>query len=87
MMYVCDRELYLKMTSSSESFNILQLIANDCYRVHIHLLGVYIQTQTSDRTTYAVLGAYLHSCPVLIYAIKSYPRTRKLPCNCMYVCV
>lgn len=26
-------ELYLKMTSSNESFNLLQLIANDCYRV------------------------------------------------------
>lgn len=30
-------ELYLKMTSSNESFNLLQLIANDCYRVrHCH---------------------------------------------------
>ncbi len=26
-------ELYLKMTSSNESFNLLQLIANDSYRV------------------------------------------------------
>lgn len=28
-------ELYLKMTSSNESFNLLQLIANDCYRVSL----------------------------------------------------
>ena len=26
-------ELYLKMNSSNESFNLLQLIANDCYKV------------------------------------------------------
>ena len=28
-------ELYLKMTSSNESFNLLQLIANDSYRVNV----------------------------------------------------
>ena len=27
-------ELYLKMETSSESFSILQLIANDCYKVN-----------------------------------------------------
>ena len=26
-------ELYLKMETSSESFNVLQLIANDCYKL------------------------------------------------------
>jgi len=26
-------ELYLKMETSSESFSLLQLIANDCYKV------------------------------------------------------
>jgi intraflagellar transport protein 56 len=26
-------ELYLKMDSSSESYGVLQLIANDCYQV------------------------------------------------------
>ena len=30
-------ELYLKMTSSNESFNLLQLFANDSYRVIIQL--------------------------------------------------
>ena len=33
-------ELYLKMETSGESFSLLQLIANDCYKVcrkrHIH---------------------------------------------------
>jgi intraflagellar transport protein 56 len=26
-------ELYLKLEQSTESFNLLQLIANDCYKV------------------------------------------------------
>lgn len=34
-------ELYLKMTSSNESFNLLQLIANDCYRVST-LLDLFV---------------------------------------------
>lgn len=31
-------ELYLKMNNSSESFNLLQLIANDCYRVRAFII-------------------------------------------------
>lgn len=31
-------ELYLKMTSSNESFHLLQLIANDCYKVLVRFL-------------------------------------------------
>lgn len=29
-------ELYLKMETSSESFSLLQLIANDCYKVSLN---------------------------------------------------
>ena len=29
-------ELYLKMETSGESFSLLQLIANDCYKVKVH---------------------------------------------------
>lgn len=32
-------ELYLKMDTSGESFSILQLIANDCYKVRRKDLG------------------------------------------------
>ncbi len=34
-------EIYLKSTSSSESFHLLQLIANDCYKVSRIILFVY----------------------------------------------
>ena len=30
-------ELYMKMETTTESFNLLQLIANDCYRVSCKL--------------------------------------------------
>lgn len=32
-------DLYLKMDTSNESFNLLQLIANDCYRVSIDFVS------------------------------------------------
>lgn len=33
-------ELYLKMTSASDSYNLLQLIANDCYRVRFDFIFI-----------------------------------------------
>lgn len=46
-------ELYLKMETSSESFSVLQLIANDCYKVRHYInkvlvyfeLSVYVQME------------------------------------------
>ena len=34
-------ELYLKMETSSESFSLLQLIANDCYKVSFRLVVLF----------------------------------------------
>lgn len=34
-------ELYLKLEQSTESFNLLQLIANDCYKVNSHFYQIY----------------------------------------------
>ena len=33
-------ELYMKMETTTDSFNLLQLIANDCYRVSLNRKGV-----------------------------------------------
>lgn len=35
-------ELYLKMETSGESFSLLQLIANDCYKVSLLLEAWYL---------------------------------------------
>lgn len=43
-------ELYLKMTSSNESFNLLQLIANDSYRVSPPSACLYQARLTDGRT-------------------------------------
>ena len=34
-------ELYLKMETSGESFSLLQLIANDCYKVSVFITSFY----------------------------------------------
>ena len=35
-------ELYLKQETSSESFSLLQLIANDCYKVREHFILILL---------------------------------------------
>ena len=40
-------ELYLKMETSGESFSLLQLIANDCYKVFFPSTGWYFIKLTS----------------------------------------
>jgi len=43
-------ELYLKMETSSESFSLLQVIANDCYKVcnaYVHCYVVNITINVS----------------------------------------
>ena len=64
-------ELYLKMETSGESFSLLQLIANDCYKVSYNLYSKNnLQKQSRGRhgrdhmvigftTTYAI-SAYHH---------------------------
>jgi intraflagellar transport protein 56 len=44
-------ELYLKMTSSSESFHLLQLIANDSYRVSSLCRSDYLFVSIFEETS------------------------------------
>ncbi len=53
-------ELYLKMSNSSESFNLLQLIANDCYRVSELLLFIFSEL-FCNRSSY-VFFFFFSSC-------------------------
>lgn len=60
-------ELYLKMGTSSDSFSILQLIANDCYKVtsfcvdglrlsHLRCSPCPVEPEISDEVTYILVG-------------------------------
>lgn len=40
-------DLYLKMDTSNESFNLLQLIANDCYRVSVLFLSFCVVVRSA----------------------------------------
>ena len=42
-------ELYLKMETSGESFSLLQLIANDCYKVILATRGCTVQLFSLDQ--------------------------------------
>ena len=50
-------ELYLKMETSSESFSLLQLIANDCYKVSFGLVVLF--TIVANRVI-CLTNVYLH---------------------------
>lgn len=61
-------ELYLKMGTSSDSFSLLQVIANDCYKV---LLGPAVFASGSNRNSppYSLCHSEMFAYSALIWIL------------------
>lgn len=53
-------KLYLKMETSADSFNLLQLIANDCYKVSFLFRAWCMTYKFSDCTNSNFFGTFYH---------------------------